>query len=110
MTFADLLYKGFQWLEGRFTRILGLAVGTLSIIVGYPNVIPPKYLQGMLVVIAVLTFWRGWATSNTYNQAKAVLSSATAPVVVGPSIVMAPVKEPDPISPVKPASTGDKLG
>jgi len=107
MTFADLIYKGFVWIEARFTRILGLIGGTISILAA-SDVIPSAQLKYWIAAMAVLTFWRGQSTSKTYDQAKAVLSSATAPVVVGPPIVMAQV-EPTPTSPVKPAPS-EKLG
>jgi hypothetical protein len=105
MTFADLLYKGFVWLEARFTRILAITGGTVAII-STSDVIPAAQLKYWMLVIAILTFWRGQATNKIYAQAKQVLSSATAPVVIGPSVVMAPVAEPPetPLSPVKPAS------
>ena len=105
MTFADLLYKGFVWIEGKFTRGLAIAGGTIAILAS-SDVIPAAQMKYWMAAIAVLTFWRGQSTSKTYDQAKAVLSSATAPTVIGPSVVMAPVVEPPatPISPAKPAS------
>lgn len=74
MTFADLLYKGFVWMESRFTRILGLTAGTLAVLTG-TGVIPDSQLKYWTAGIAVLTFWRGSATGKTYDQAKAVLAA-----------------------------------
>ena len=108
MTFADLLYKGFQWIEGRFTRILGVISGSIAIIAGTTGIIPESQLKYWMLAIALLTFWRGHSTSKAYDQAKAVLASATGPTVVGPPIVMAQVKE-APIDPKLPP-TGEKLG
>jgi hypothetical protein len=108
MTFADLIYKGFVWVEGKFTRGLAIAGGTIAILAS-SDVIPATQMKYWMAAIAVLTFWRGQSTSKTYDQAKAVLSSATSPVVVGPPIVMAQVKEAPatPVSPAKVGSIGD---
>lgn len=86
MTFADLIYKGFVWMEGRYTRILGLAAGSLGIIAASTDVVPKAWLPKLLMVIGLLTYWRGQSTGATYLQAKAVLSA-------------------NPIPPVKPASS-----
>jgi hypothetical protein len=82
MTFADLIYKGFVWVEGKFTRILGVAAGTLAVLAG-TGIIPESHLKYYTAAIAVMTFWRGQATSKVYNQAQAVLAanpSSTQPV------------------------------
>src|SRR5580658_8718222 len=93
MTFADLLYKGFVWVGGKITRILAVTGGTIAILAA-SDVIPAAHLKYYMAAIAVLTYWRGQATGKTYDQAKAVLASATAPVVIGPPVTMAQVKDP----------------
>jgi len=75
MTFWDFASNAFTWLESRFTRILGVASGTIATLTA-SGIIPDKQLKYWVAGIAVLTFWRGQATSNTYNDAKAVLASA----------------------------------
>lgn len=78
MTFADLLYKGFVWLELRFTRALALLAGTLAVLTG-TGIIPDAQLKYYTAAIAILTFWRGQATNKTYVQAKAVLAANPTP-------------------------------
>lgn len=92
MTFADLLYKGFCWMEARFTRILGVTAGTISALTG-TGIIPESHLKYYLAAIAILTFWRGQSTNKTYVEAKAVLA-ANPPV---PSIL--PVLNPQATKP-----------
>lgn len=87
-TFWDFLLICFNWLEGRTTRILGVASGTLAILTG-GNIIPDKDLKYYVIAIAVLTYWRGQSTSNTYQQAKTVLSEARIP---SPVTIVNPVE------------------
>lgn len=77
MTFWDFVILVFNWLETRSTRLLGLMLGTLSILVG-GGVIPEGQLKYYSLAIAVLTFWRGYAISNTVADAKAIVKQQAA--------------------------------
>lgn len=74
MTFADLIYKAFLWLEGKFTRVLAIAGGTIATLAA-SDVIPASQLKYWMAAIAVLTYWRGQATNIVYQQAKAIVSA-----------------------------------
>jgi hypothetical protein len=77
MTFFDFIVLVFNWLETRTTRMLGILLGTLSVLVG-TGVIPEGQMKYYSAAIAVLTFWRGYAISNTVTDARAIVKQQAA--------------------------------
>jgi hypothetical protein len=77
MTFWDFLVLVFSWFETRTTRMLGLLLGTLSILNG-SGVIPEAQLKYYTLAVGILTFWRGYAISNTVADAKAIVKQQAA--------------------------------
>jgi hypothetical protein len=77
MTFWDFVVLVFNWLETRTTRLLGLVLGTLSVLAG-TGIVPDAQLKYYSAAIAVFTFWRGYAISNTVADAKAIVKQQAA--------------------------------
>jgi hypothetical protein len=73
MTFWQFLTNVYSWTEDRFTRILGVAGGTITILLS-SNVIPASQIKWYTAAIAVLTFWRGQSTANTVAAAKSIVA------------------------------------
>ena len=63
------------------TRILGLAQGTVALLCGMSGIIPDAHMKYWLAASAVLTFWRGQSTSNSYNRGVADGISGPPPFV-----------------------------
>jgi hypothetical protein len=74
MTFWDFATNIWDALNNSWTRIIAVTGGTLAVL-AEGGFIPDKYTKGCLGAIAVLTYWRGHVTAQTYVQAKAVLAS-----------------------------------
>jgi hypothetical protein len=72
MTFWDFLTNLMQWLEGKTTRIIALALGTVTALTG-TGIIPEKQLKYYAAAITVLTYWRAQAVSKTVDAAKAIV-------------------------------------
>ncbi len=56
------------------TRALGVAAGTITTLCG-AGVIPDSQMKYWLAALAVLTYWRGAASSNAYNAVSGVTLS-----------------------------------
>lgn len=65
MTFWQFLTNiwTFFWANG--TKVLGVAQGTVALLAGMDDIIPPTQVKYWLAVSAVLTFWRGFSNSST---------------------------------------------
>lgn len=74
MTFWDAMAGVWVWCEARFTRGLGVAGGTISVLFAN-GIIPPKQVVYYLTALNILTYWRGEATGTTYQVAKAVAAT-----------------------------------
>lgn len=74
MNFWIFATNVWEALNNSWTRILAVSGGTLAVL-AEGGFIPDKYMKGCLGAIAVLTYWRGHVTAQTYVQAKAVLAS-----------------------------------
>lgn len=61
----------WAWIQNNGTKILSYLVGTLGIIASTSDIIPQAQLKYWILVIAILTYWRG--TGNTQNIANAVV-------------------------------------
>jgi hypothetical protein len=79
MTFWQFLVIVYNWLDDRWTRILGVFGGTLSVLLA-SGVIPAAWSKWFMAGIAVLTYWRGQSTANTVNTAKAIVQQT--PVII----------------------------
>jgi hypothetical protein len=87
MTVWDFLTHMWDALNNSWTRIIAVSGGTLAVL-AEGGFIPDKYMKGCLGAIAVLTYWRGHVTAQTYVQAKAVLATnPSLPAVPAPSKV-----------------------
>lgn len=53
------------------TRILGIAQGTVALVASTTGIIPDAHLKYWLLASAILTYWRGQATSNAYDKGAA---------------------------------------
>jgi hypothetical protein len=97
MSFWQFATNVFNWFEGRTTRIIGLATGTLVTLTG-TGIIPEAQLKYWMAAIAVLTYWRGSSTAKTYSSAQAIVKQAAVPDV--PLVPTPILKEPaaDPAS------------
>lgn len=73
MTFWQFVVLVYNWFEDRSTRILGLAGGTLTILLS-SGVIPTAQIKWYTAAIAVLTFWRGQSTANIVAAAKSIVA------------------------------------
>jgi hypothetical protein len=80
MTFWDFLSHLGTTLEAHATRMLGVAVGTLTALTS-TGIVPESHLKYYLAAIAILTYWRGQSTSNTVNGLKAQIATPLAPGV-----------------------------
>lgn len=82
----------WTYIQNNGTKILSYLVGTLGIIANTSNVIPQAQLKYWLLVIAVLTYWRG--QGNTQAIATAVvaqhLDAIKAAAATGTPPVLAP--------------------
>ena len=65
MTFWQFLASVWSFLSANGTKILGLAQGTVALLAGMNNIIPPDDVKYWLAASAVLTFWRGFSNSST---------------------------------------------
>ena len=74
MTFWDAMKGIWTWVEGHITRILALSLGTVTALLT-TGVIPAADVKWYMAAITVLTYWRGEATNNTYQVAKAVVAT-----------------------------------
>jgi len=88
MTFWQFATNVFTWFEGRTTRIIAIATGTLVTLTG-TDIIPNADLKYYMAAIAVLTYWRGSSTSKTYASAQAIVKQNATPDV---PLVPNPVK------------------
>ena len=86
----QFLVMVYNWLDERWTRILGLLGGTLSVLLA-SDIIPSAWSKYFMAGIAVLTYWRGQTTANTVNTAKAIVQST--PVIIDK------VSTPTPVTP-----------
>lgn len=69
------------------TRMIGVALGTLTTLVG-TGIIPDAQAKYYMAAIAVLTFWRGTFTSNAYDRGVVVgNANATVPAPTAISTV-----------------------
>jgi hypothetical protein len=64
MTFWQFLTNVWSFLWANGTKVLGLAQGTVALIAGMGDVIPPTDVKYWLAASAVLTFWRGFSNSS----------------------------------------------
>lgn len=64
----------WEWLESHTTRILGTALGTITVLVG-TGIIPQAQLKYYTAAIAILTYWRGQAITNTVAAAKSIVGA-----------------------------------
>ena len=78
MTAWQFLTNVFAWFEGRTTRIIGIATGTLVTLTG-TGIIPNEDLKYYMSAIAVLTYWRGQCTAKTYTNAQQIVKQAITP-------------------------------
>jgi hypothetical protein len=85
----------FNWIGGRATRLLGIAQGTVALLASMNGLIPENQLKYYLAASALLTFWRGQATSKTYASAQAIVKQNATPDV---PLVPNPIKS-EPTSP-----------
>ena len=76
MTFWQFLTNIGLWLEAHFTRGLGVAGGTLTILVAN-DAIPPKWVKFCIGLIAVLTYWRGQTITKRVDNANAIIAQNT---------------------------------
>jgi hypothetical protein len=53
-------------LSNHFTKLLGLAQGTIAAVAAVDGIIPANHLKYWMAGLGVLTFWRGW--TNSQNQ------------------------------------------
>lgn len=88
----------FSWIDGRITRALALLQGTLALIAAQDNLLTKKQVAGSLLAIAVLTYWRGQATSKTYATATAIVKqdaivNPTPPLPATPPVIPSPKVE-----------------
>ncbi len=68
------------------TRIIALALGTLTTLVA-TGIIPDSYAKYCMAAIAVLTYWRGQATSNAFDKGVVVgNANATVPAPTAPTV------------------------
>lgn len=74
MSFWQFVTNVLDWLADRATRILGLAGGTLSVLLA-SDVIPLKYAKYCMAAVAVLTYWRGQSVSKTVIAAKTIVGA-----------------------------------
>jgi len=65
MTFWQFLANVWSFLSANGTKVLGLAQGTVALLAGMNNIIPPEDVKYWLAASAVLTFWRGFSNSST---------------------------------------------
>jgi hypothetical protein len=65
VTFWQFLASVWSFLSANGTKILGLAQGTVALLAGMNNIIPPDDVKYWLAASAVLTFWRGFSNSST---------------------------------------------
>jgi hypothetical protein len=52
------------YVQNNGTKILGLIVGTLTVLVG-TDIIPPEHVKYYMAAIAIATYWRGQSNSNS---------------------------------------------
>lgn len=82
----------FSWVGERATRGLGLLQGTLAIIAAQDGLLSQKQVSLMLLIIAILTYWRGSATAKVYANAQSIVKQVTTPDI--PIIPNPTLKEP----------------
>jgi hypothetical protein len=99
------------YLQNNGTKLLGGLVGTLGIVANTSDIIPQAQLKYWLLVIAVLTYWRGMAntqaiaTAVTQQHADAITKASA----TGTTAVMAPAGQLDkPIGNINTAPPRDK--
>jgi hypothetical protein len=86
--FWQFLLICFQWIEGKFTRALGVAGGILGILAA-SNVIPVKWTPYCMLGVSILTYVRGQIISDRVDTANAIIANqGSAP----PSTPAAPAK------------------
>lgn len=121
MTFWDAMGNVWSWCEVRFTRGLGVAGGTITVLLG-SGIISPKEVVYYLTALNILTYWRGEATGTTYQVAKAVVATtktvtaeapppttpAAAAILTASQPVPAPVPDP-PVATATPQPTADEV-
>jgi hypothetical protein len=93
MTFWQFITNIWKWFEGRITRVLALALGTITTLVS-TGIIPDSHLKYYAAAISLLTYWRGESTNNTYQVAKAVVATAKQPPIVVVPLSVQPETKP----------------
>jgi hypothetical protein len=78
MSFWQVVVLVFNWISDRFTRILGVVGGTITVLLS-AGVIPTNQVKWYMAAIAVLPYWRGQSTANTVATAKAIVASQPPP-------------------------------
>ncbi|HZO21033.1 MAG TPA: hypothetical protein VFB37_00930 [Steroidobacteraceae bacterium] len=81
MTFWQFLTNLCHALTSHGTRVLGVAVGTITALTT-SNVIPANHLKYYLAAIAVLTYWRG--QGNADKIADKVIEKTQGPLAARP--------------------------
>lgn len=74
----------FEWIGDRATRILGIAQGTLAIVAAQDGLLTQKQVAAVLLITAILTFWRGQSVSSTVASAKAIVAQSNSPLANPP--------------------------
>lgn len=80
------------YLQNNGTKVLGIAVGTLTILTS-SDVVPAAHLKYYLIAISILTYWRGQANSN------ATVTTQAAQVIIAQH---AALNDPPVLTPEKP--------
>ena len=72
------------YLQNNGTRLLGIAIGTITVLVG-TDIIPPSHVKYYLAAISVLTYWRGQynASATMTTKAAAAIISQHAEIAAG---------------------------
>jgi hypothetical protein len=81
------------------TRIIALALGTLTTLVA-TGIIPDQYAEYCMAAIAVLTYWRGQSTSNSYDKGVIAGAGYVSSTPFPPTIVLK-ASQTEPIGPQK---------
>jgi hypothetical protein len=72
MTFWQFLTNVWNWLEAHTTRMIAVALGTVTTLVG-TGVIPEHQLKYWAAGISILTYWRAQSVSQTVSTAKTIV-------------------------------------
>jgi len=58
-------------ISSHFTKILGLAQGTIAALAAVDGIIPASHLKYWMPALGVLTFWRGYFNSRQQTDVAA---------------------------------------